>query len=577
MFSPAPSSTLISSRIKTLFRHSDWFISEKRSPPLSESSQNDSDLEISSHLPLHLRPRTVTGWDRSCTILLLDCTVATLWGIALLLFAMGLVPFNYNISQWGTGHPELINFVITVVASLTTAHTKRLIGNMISQLANYRLLTSFTLRQLDWMQGVREWDIFARFPKRTRAFWVLFWACMGLHTASVASIMQPVKYVENIWFKDTAPCGVQPDVLTLDPMISLSSSDQMALDQSAFAVGLQFGTYYQALRWNTTTTAFGRPYVKENISYGAVGGLHDGLHNTSGVLFDVQCATDEDGQDALNSAWARTFPNRSFPLVQITSRNTSISGSFGDPPVDISSMQSITSSTTFNLTASEMALYSIVDANGNGGLLGVTAASTVACTWLAVPKLVYVILVNWVAHSHGTENATIVPRYVGRGVLATIKGMAQAALTGARLDHDRVDGELYNDGPPATPHMPSTAEMLGVLLADGVRSTLTGFTLMTNDSTVSMCSAQVRTINIHWRFGNEHQLGWIAIIFTPGAGIIGIVVLHRLSRAKRVTGIDGLSQATVFMLGVDSDTSEVPNEQLKDTPLKLQGGRIIVS
>ena len=106
---------------------------------------------------------------------------------------------------------------------------------------------------------------------------------------------------------------------------------------------------------------------------------------------------------------------------------------------------------------------------------------------------------------------------------------------------------------------------------------LTGFTLMTNDSTVSMCSAQVRTINIHWRFGNEHQLGWIAIIFTPGAGIIGIVVLHRLSRAKRVTGIDGLSQATVFMLGVDSDTSEVPNEQLKDTPLKLQGGRIIVS
>jgi hypothetical protein len=169
--------------------------------------------------------------------------------------------------------------------------------------------------------------------------------------------------------------------------------------------------------------------------------LHDGLQNVSGVLFDVQCATEQDGQGALNSTWARVSPNRSFPPLDITSRSsTSLLGAFADPPINSSTTQSINCSTSFNLSpesgVATMALYSIVNANGSGGLFGVgvdvssseDSTSTITCAWLAVPKQVHVKLKHWVAQSHGVEDASTFPQYVGRAVLATVQGISQANI-----------------------------------------------------------------------------------------------------------------------------------------------------
>jgi hypothetical protein len=494
-------------------------------------------------------------------------------------FATGVVPVDWKISTWGESHLAVINIIVTIIATVTTAHVKFLIHTVVCEFANVFLVNGFTLSQFEWMQGVKEWSIFTRFPARKRPFWALLYLAMALHSASVVSIMQPKTFIKNVHFRDTAPCGVHPRDLTLDPMDSLPRSDQILLDESAYSVGLQLGTYYQAVAWNTTTTAFGRPYVKENISYGAVGGLHDGLQNVSGVFFDVQCATDADGQSALNSVWARIFPSRSFPLVHIGSQiiNISVSGFFADPPVNTSSLQSITSSRIFNLTTSEMALYSLVNANGSGGILGISAENTVACTWLAVPKLVDVILVNWVAHSYTVKDAITFPEYVGRGVLYTVKGMAQAALLGARLDRDRTSATFWQN--VGAHPVPSTAEMLAVMLSDGARTTFAGFAAIAGETVpaVSMCFANVRTIHVHWRFGNAHQLGWIAIVVTLGTGISGIFVVWSLSRAKRAIGVEALNLARIFMLAVDSDIPKLPDEELREVVLRLQGHRIVAN
>jgi hypothetical protein len=137
--------------------------------PRVDPPENDEDLETSHQpfiqtKPLHLPIYEVTGWDRSSSLLLIDCIVATLWATALLIFAVGVVPITWGISQWGQAHLPIVEFVVTVVATLTTTHTKRLIQSIVSALAEIRLVTGFTLRQVTWMQGVLEWDLFARFP-----------------------------------------------------------------------------------------------------------------------------------------------------------------------------------------------------------------------------------------------------------------------------------------------------------------------------------------------------------------------------------------------------------------------------
>jgi hypothetical protein len=187
-----------------------------------------------------------------------------------------------------------------------------------------------------------------------------------------------------------------------------------------------------------------------------------------------------------------------------------------------------------------------------------------------------VIYVNGVAGSLSTVNATTTPQYVGRAVLATIKGMTQASLSGARLD---LDSFRLGGFPADVESAPATAEMLSILLADGARSTLASINTIAGILPFPRCPAQLQTINIHWRFGNQRQLGWIAIIITFGAGVVGFLMLKRLCYMKRITGLGGLNLATIFLLGVDSDVSEVPNEQLRDTMMKLQleRGRVVVS
>ena len=521
-----------------------------------------------------------TGWDRSLLFSLFLCIVATLWGTALVIFSTGVVFVRWSVSLWGQSHPNLINVIVTVIATLSTAQLKLVIQRVASHLAEVLVVSGFTLRSLSWIQGIKEWRLWTHLPKRWRPVWLLAYVAMALHSASVVAIMQPVVFVRHIFFGDIVPCGVPPGALTLFPTSSLSSQELATLDHSAYAVGLQLGGYRELVAWNITTVAFGRPYVKENISFAAVGGLINGLQNVSGVLFDVQCADDPNDNAAVSRVWSRTFPLVPFPTPNITHRSDGtslLSGSFLDPVINTSLTQAIASSRTFNLTVNDMALYGLVNANGSGGLIGVTTQGTIACSWLAIPKHVEVITVNWISRSVTTRDASTFPEYVGRGVLATLKGVAEAIRSGSRIDMPRANITYINQNPH--PDLPTAARTLAVLLADGVRSALTGFTSMLEHGMhpeFRRCPSNNRTIASHWRFGNAHQLGWIAIILTPACGIAGFIILQRVSLRTRVKDVDALDVAHAFQLGFRSDLPSAYQDSLLDALLRLEGDRIVV-
>ena len=525
-----------------------------------------------------------TGWDRSLSFSLFLCIVATLWGTALVIFSTGVVFVHWNVSLWGQAHPNLINVIVTVIATLSTAQLKLVIQQVASHLAEVLVVSGFTLRSLSWIQGIKEWRLWTHLPKRWLPVWLLVYVAMALHSASVVAIMQPVVFVRHVFFGDIVPCGVPPGALTLNPPSSLSSQELATLDHSAYTVGLQLGGYRELVAWNITTVAFGRPYVKENVSFAAVGGLINGLQNVSGVLFDVQCADDPKDDVAVSRVWSRTFPLVPFPTPNITHRSDAddddlslLSGSFPDPIINTSLTQAIASSRTFNLTVNDMALYGLVNANGSGALIGVTTQGTVACSWLAIPKHVEVITVNWISRSVTAQSASMFPQYVGRGVLATLEGMAEAIRSGSRIDVPRASLTYINKNPH--PDLPTTARMLAVLLSDGVRSALTGFTSMLEHGMhpeFRRCPSNNRTIASHWRFGNAHQLGWIAIILTPACGVAGFVILQRVSLKTRVKDAEPLDVADAFQLGFRSDLPSADQGSLLDAPLRLEGDRIVV-
>jgi len=133
-----------------------------------------------------------TGWSAASLYLLANGIVSLLWGITLFIFSLGIVPVDWVISQCGKNHPEIINALVTLIATASTTHVKYTFQGILDHYSYYVLVDGFTLRQLAWMQGIKEWSLFTAFEsQRKRVAWLVLYTGMALHSASVVSILEP--------------------------------------------------------------------------------------------------------------------------------------------------------------------------------------------------------------------------------------------------------------------------------------------------------------------------------------------------------------------------------------------------
>ena len=292
----------------------------------------------------------------------------------------------------------------------------------------------------------------------------------------------------------------------------------------------------------------GRVYVKDNYAYGALGGLSDGLQEIPGVLFKAQCSNDRNSNtSSLSDFWGSVFPGRTPPTISTGSDG---SQSFSDLSIPLQ-MRSIVSDTSFNLTGSRVGMYALVNPSGSGGLLLVdSTGDLLCCVWQAIPKLVSVQTVNFTAKSLGAQDSQTVPQLTGRAVLFTLQGMAAAAHLGANLENK-------NPGESRTYGLPPTSAVLQTLLADGGKAALTSFNVYfaplfarrQSTAGITVCNSNNRTIATHWRFGNSYNLGWVAIIWTIGVGILTVIAVMWFMPRPRVQGIEPLEVPDAFVLG----------------------------
>ena len=133
-----------------------------------------------------------TGINWSLIHLLIHGLISLLWGIALAIFSSGIVPVTWAVSQYGKTHLVVTNVLITLVATATTTHIKYISQGVLQLYSQYVLVNGFTVKQLAWMQGIKEWSLFTTFGSRKkRAAWLVIYAGMAVHSASVVSILQP--------------------------------------------------------------------------------------------------------------------------------------------------------------------------------------------------------------------------------------------------------------------------------------------------------------------------------------------------------------------------------------------------
>lgn len=135
-----------------------------------------------------------TSWSASSFLLLGNGIISLSWGIALAIFAFGIVPVDWVISQYGKDHPQVINALVTLIGTASTTHIKYTFQGILDHYSHYVLVDGFTLSQLTWMQGIKEWSLFtvkAFESQKKRAVWLVLYIGMGLHSASVVSILQP--------------------------------------------------------------------------------------------------------------------------------------------------------------------------------------------------------------------------------------------------------------------------------------------------------------------------------------------------------------------------------------------------
>lgn len=183
---------------------------------------------------------------------------------------------------------------------------------------------------------------------------------------------------------------------------------------------------------------------------------------------------------------------------------------------------------------------------------------TTSCAWLVIPRLIHVEIRNFTALAAGVEDAATVPAPAGRAVYSTIQGMAQAVRLGARL-HPQSAPYLL----PTGFYLPSTDQILQTLIADGVKAALTEYTeycgpidrsVVPECSAVgvTMCNSQNRTVQQHWRFGDEHFLGIPAIVLSLGFGSFALYVVWKLRNRPRVKGVDLFKVVDGFKMGLDT-------------------------
>jgi hypothetical protein len=291
----------------------------------------------------------------------------------------------------------------------------------------------------------------------------------------------------------------------------------------------------------------GRVYVKDNYAYGAIGGLSDGLQEIPGVSFNAQCTDHRNSNtSSLSGLWGSVFPGRTPPNISTGSDG---SQSFSDLSIPLQ-MRSIVSDTSFNLTGSQVGMYALVNPLGSGGLLTVNSTGgLLCCVWQVIPKLVSVQTVNFQAKSLGAQDSKTVPQLTGRAVLFTLQGMAAAVHLGANLENRR--NWKFK--------APRISEVLETLLADGGKAALTSFNVYfatlferlrsTAGLGIAVCNSNNRTVATHWKFGNNHNLGWVAIIWTTGVGILAIIAVIWFMPRPRVQGIEPLEVPYAFVLG----------------------------
>ncbi|KAF9564374.1 hypothetical protein CPC08DRAFT_760196 [Agrocybe pediades] len=518
-----------------------------------------------------------TGWNFPVLYLLLHGLVAFCWGIALFIFALGVVPVYWGLSQAGKTHPGITNTLVSLVAALSTTHIRYVLQLTLEQYSRRLVVVGFTIAHLRWMQGVRELSLFTKFPlpKRggrfawfpwKRMVWIITYTGIILHTSSLVAILQPQVFFKHKVYDDAVPCGVDASDLTLDVNPLLAQEDQDFMDSFSFNIGRQLPIYGDQLNGNTTTSISGRVYSKDSYAYGAIGGLEDGLQEIPGSLFNAQCS--DDPADA-STIWEYVFPNRSVPSLSVHQ-----SGYYRltDDPVPLE-MRTVTSyHGTFNISGNQSALYALVQPTGSGALWSMALPTVggesipqfvLVCSWNVSSKLVSVQTVDYAARTLGSIDSLKSPSPVGRTTLMTLKGMAQAYNEGASLQaspnpfasftakHGRDAFSTYYSRGVNTVNL---SQILETILADGGKAGMTIFNVWISLTDYTwplriLCHSNNRTVQEHWRFGNSKNLGWFATIWTTAIGALAIYTALWAKPKKRMQKIGVLEVDQAFALG----------------------------
>ncbi|KAJ7801060.1 hypothetical protein B0H14DRAFT_2688879 [Mycena olivaceomarginata] len=550
--------------------------------------------------PVLLEPSFSTNIDWSLFILFASAVVSVLWGIALAIFAAGLVPIAWTISSAASAYNGLTNVVVTAVSSLSTAQLTYTIKLAVEAYTSSILFEGFTLDQWKFLRALSESSIWPpfKFPwrKQTKSamVWLTLLGSLAAHSTSMAAILQPENFIVILHYDDWNPCGIPASNLSFN--LPIPSEAQAQLEQAALTAGLELGTIYEQVSGNSTTSIVGRSFVKDNFGYGAIGRLTNALQEVPGVELDVQCGNETSSPD-LESLWAAVrIP---LPTVNLTNKTVS----FTTDLQSNSSLQIVTSTaggkpiSPVTLTdAVPFAFFSAVLANGDGAMLTIDAnGSAFGCIWNAIPSLVYVQIIDFNAAALRLEtqtsgNTTLYPAAIGSALLGTLRGMATGITLGGSLIL-RANYSLVN-----TPHFtldgqyqaPSANVTIGVLLGDGAKAGLTAysnyfashvFVSLVNDTIdeaaaktgVSICSSNNRSLHKHWRFGNLHWLGTLAIIQNCAIGAAALWVVFLLARPGknrriRMKGVEPLEVSDAFRLGVGASPiireTNVRTEQL---------------
>ena len=236
-----------------------------------------------------------TGLEGPFIWLLFNGIVSFCWGIALAIFAAGLVPITWALSNFARVHDsdaDWTNEIVALVGSFATMHVTYVLQLALELYSHIILAGEFTLKDLKWMQGVNEVTLFAEFPDRPggpprvenphgigqrirgwwgafyrwadnrRLAWIVIYLGLALHATSVVSILQPggftsqqscgcfsphlhliraEEYWQHVVFNDPIPCGVAPDRVSFDTLFD--GTTQIVLDKLSLDVGIQLGSY----------------------------------------------------------------------------------------------------------------------------------------------------------------------------------------------------------------------------------------------------------------------------------------------------------------------------------------------